>query len=80
LTAQIYSLYFEESGVGNIGKVGVGVGHFTSDSPTLPRGQNFALFRGQADDSILFDLRLIHSQPQISIRGRKHWDHIFVGF
>ena len=80
LTAKLYSLYVKESVVGNIWKVGVGVRHFTSDSPTLPRDKDLALFRGQADNSVLFDLRLIHSQPQISITGRKHWDYIFVGF
>jgi len=41
LTAKLYSLYVKESEilekveVRNFGKVGVGVGHFTSDSATL---------------------------------------------
>jgi len=33
--AKFHSLYVEQSGVGNFGKVGVGVGYFTSDSATL---------------------------------------------
>jgi len=38
LTVKFHSLYVKESGVGNFGKVGVGIGNFTSDSATLVKG------------------------------------------
>jgi len=34
LPGKLHSLYVQESGVGTFGKVGAGVGHFTSDTAT----------------------------------------------